>query len=331
MFFKKTAIALISVISLTFQSFNVFAEDVIIGGESIGIKLNYDGILITGTYDIEINNKSYNPRSDGYLAGDIIKKINNYPVTSIHDLSVHLKSEIENKHNINLIIERNHQTLSKCLKVQCKKNTFSTGLYVQDGLQGIGTMTYYNPNTHNFAALGHIMSDSYCNKNTNLKNGVVYESSVKKIIPSENGNPGEKIADINDIRIGSIYDNNQYGIYGSYKKSLQNHGQHISTANIDEVKKGEAYFLTVLDGKIITKCPIVITHLKKQDTPSVKGITFEIKDKRFLSLTNGIIQGMSGSPIIQNDKLIGCVTHVDIHNVHKGYGLYIDWMLKNDY
>ncbi|MFR1295322.1 MAG: SpoIVB peptidase S55 domain-containing protein [Coprobacillus cateniformis] len=99
---------------------------------------------------------------------------------------------------------------------------------------------------------------------------------------------------------------------------------------MDEVEEGEAYFLTVLDGHTLTKCSINITKLKKQNEPSIKGITFEITDEKVLSLTNGVVQGMSGSPIIQNGKLIGCVTHVDVNNVHQGYGLYIDWMLEND-
>lgn len=152
---------------------------------------------------------------------------------------------------------------------------------------------------------------------------------LKKFNPSQNGTPGEKVADIGSIQIGTIYDNNNYGIYGQYDELTANQ-QIISTASIDEIKEGEAYFLTVLDGHTITKCSINITHLKKQSKPSIKGITFEITDKKVLSLTNGIVQGMSGSPIIQNGKLIGCVTHVDINNVHQGYGLYIDWMLEND-
>ena len=94
--------------------------------------------------------------------------------------------------------------------------------------------------------------------------------------------------------------------------------------------RDRAYFLTVLDGHTLTKCSINITKLKKQNEPSIKGITFEITDEKVLSLTNGVVQGMSGSPIIQNGKLIGCVTHVDVNNVHQGYGLYIDWMLEND-
>ena len=228
-----------------------------------------------------------------------------------------------------LTLKRQNKTIKKELKFQKKDDQFTTGLYVQDGLTGIGTMTYYNPETHHFGALGHMMYDTSLSSDTTIKNGTVYNSYVKKINPSQNGNPGEKIAEIGSIEIGRLYENNNYGIYGQYT-NLSDQLQTISTASMDEIELGEAYFLTVLNGHEVSRCSIRITDLKKQNEPDVKGITFEITDEEVLSLTNGIVQGMSGSPIIQNNKLIGCVTHVDINNVHQGYGLYIDWMLKND-
>ena len=329
MLLKKLSITLITVVSLILPSFSVFAAEVILGGQSIGIELDYDGVMITGTYDISIDNHKYNPSSDGYLSGDLIVKVNDIRVDSISLLMDTVEKEIENKHSISLTLLRNQKEITKELKFQENNGQFTTGLYVQDGLTGIGTMTYYNPATHHFGALGHMMCDVSLSSDAVVKKGSVYKSYVKKINPSQNGTPGEKVADIGSIQIGTIYDNNNYGIYGQYDELTANQ-QIISTASIDEIKEGEAYFLTVLDGHTITKCSINITHLKKQSKPSIKGITFEITDKKVLSLTNGIVQGMSGSPIIQNGKLIGCVTHVDINNVHQGYGLYIDWMLEND-
>ena len=329
MLFKKLSISLITVVSLIFPSFQVFAADVILGGQSIGIELDYEGIMITDTYDISIDNETYNPASDGYQSGDLITQVNQQKVQSISELMNAIKENIENNQKIILTIKRENHSLEKELKFQKKNDQFTTGLYVQDGLSGIGTMTYYNPENHHFGALGHMMYDTSLSSETVVKNGTIYNSYVKKINPSENGNPGEKIADIGNIEIGNIFDNNHYGIYGEYTH-ISDGLKTISTASIDEVETGDAYFLTVLDGHEVTRCSIRITDLKKQDAPAVKGITFEITDKRVLSLTNGIVQGMSGSPIIQNNKLIGCVTHVDVHNVHQGYGLYIDWMLEND-
>lgn len=330
MLLKKLSITLIVVFTIALQSVQVFAAEVFLGGQSIGIQLDYDGVLITGTYEISIDNQKYNPSSDGYLSGDMITAVNGQKIDSISHLMESVEKEIESNQKIILTIQRNNQELKKELKFQEKNGKFTTGLYVQDGLTGIGTMTYYNPTTHHFGALGHVMSDVSSVHESIVKKGTIYNSYVKKIQPSTNGNPGEKLADIGSIKIGTIFDNNSYGIYGTYEELSENDQHAISTASIDEVEEGEAYFLTVLDGHTVSKVPIRITHLKKQNKPTIKGITFEITDEKILSLTNGIVQGMSGSPIIQNGKLIGCVTHVDVNHVHQGYGLYIDWMLEND-
>ncbi|MFR7591407.1 MAG: SpoIVB peptidase S55 domain-containing protein [Longibaculum sp.] len=330
MLFKKLSIALIIVVTMLCQSVNVFAAEVILGGQSIGIELDYEGIMITGTYDISIDNKKYNPASDGYMSGDLITHVNNQRVNSISDLMKAVEKDIEENQKIQLTLLRNHKEIIKEMKFQENNNKFTTGLYVQDGLTGVGTMTYFNPATHHFGALGHMMCDVSLSNDVIIKKGNVFNSYIKKIKPSQNGQPGEKVAEIGSIEIGKIYDNNNYGIYGQYEQLSRQNQQSISTASIEEVHEGEAYFLTVLDGHTLSQCNIQITHLKKQTQPSIKGITFEITDEKVLSLTNGVIQGMSGSPIIQDGKLIGCVTHVDVNNVHQGYGLYIDWMLEND-
>ncbi|MEG0547671.1 MAG: SpoIVB peptidase S55 domain-containing protein [Coprobacillus sp.] len=330
MIFKRLSIALIVGLSLLSQSINVYAADVYLGGESIGIELDYEGVMITGTYDISIDNNKYNPSSDGYLSGDLIVKVNQKNVDSISLLMETVEKEIVSNNNIKLTLKRNNQEVEKELKIQEKDGKFTTGLYVQDGLTGVGTMTYYNPSTKSFGALGHVMNDVSLSSDTIIKKGKIYNSYVKSVQPSKNGKPGEKIAEIGSVEIGTVFDNNSYGIYGRYNDFNNQDQKIISTASMDEAKEGEAYFLTVLDGHTLSKCSIQITDLKKQDNPSIKGITFEITDKKVLSLTNGVIQGMSGSPIIQDGKLIGCVTHVDVNNVHQGYGLYIDWMLEND-
>lgn len=330
MLLKRLSIALVVGLSLISQSVSVYAADVYLGGQSIGIELDYEGVMITGTYDISIDNKKYNPSSDGFLSGDLIVKVNQKPISSISLLMDVVEKEIGNSKKINLTLRRNNQEIEKELTIQENEGKFSTGLYVQDGLVGVGTMTYYNPNTQNYGALGHVMSDVSLSSETIVKKGKIFNSYVKNINPSKNGKPGEKNADIGSIEIGTVLDNNSYGIYGRYNDYNNQNQKIVSTASIDEVKEGEAYFLTVLDGHTISKCSIQITDLKNQDKPSIKGITFEITDKKVLSLTNGVVQGMSGSPIIQDGKLIGCVTHVDVNDVHKGYGLYIDWMLEND-
>jgi stage IV sporulation protein B len=328
--FKKLSITLVVVLTLCLQITSVSAAELLLGGDSIGIELQYDGVLITGTYDISIDNKKYNPSSDGYRSGDLIMSINGHNIQSISSLMSYIDKEINQGKDITLKIKRDKKILEKKLYYQKINNKYSTGLYVQDGISGVGTLTYYNPDTQTFGALGHMMDD-VAFPHDELDKGHIYHSYVKSIQPSQNGKPGEKIAEIGTIEIGTVGENNNYGIFGKYDKgSIQNNHQTISTASIDEVKLGKAYFLTVLEGHKVTKCSINITHLKQQSQSSMKGISFTITDKKVLSLTHGVVQGMSGSPIIQNGKLIGCVTHVDVNDVKKGYGLYIDWMLENE-
>lgn len=330
MLFKKLSITLIIALTFIMQTTYAYAAEVILGGDSIGIVLEYEGVLITGTYDISIDNKKYNPSSDGYQQGDLIVSVNNQKVTSISSLMEIVEKEIDQSHEIILQIKRKDQIIERKLMYQENNGHFSTGLYVQDGISGIGTMTYYDPKSQTYGALGHIMNDTKLSS-TAIQNGKVYNSYVKRIKRSEDGRPGEKIGEIGTIEIGTVFENNNYGIYGQYNKSQVDNHSMIETASMDEVKKGDAYFLTVLDGHTIQKCKINIIHLKKQKQADIKGITFEVVDQNVLSKANGIVQGMSGSPIIQDGKLIGCVTHVDVNNVHKGYGLYIDWMLENNH
>lgn len=325
MLFKKLSISLIIFVALLFSVSSAYAIDVYLGGQSIGIKLDYEGVLITGTYDISIDNDIYNPSSDGFKKGDLIIKINNQKVKTILELSKCIEQNIPLNKPLVLTINRQGKIIEKELHYQYMNNEFSTGLYVQDGLTGIGTLTYYLPASNTFGALGHFMGDK--ENRPNLTSGSVYDSYIKNIRPSFKGDPGEKIAEIGDVELGKVNDNNQFGIYGQYHSINTNKLDIISTGDKQNVKKGKAYFLTVIEGDEVKKCDIVITHLNLNSKDGLKGITFEVTDKVLLSKCNGIVQGMSGSPIIQDGKLIGAVTHVMINNPAGGYGIFIENML----
>ena len=330
MLFKKLSIALVISISILFSQINVYASEVYLGGDSIGIDLNYNGVLITGTYDIEIDGVKYNPNEEGIAGGELITHVNDQKVETISELMKEIETKAALSQKIILTCKKNNQTKKHVLKLQNKENTLSTGLYVIDGLTGIGTLTYYNPQNNRFGALGHMMYDTSLKVDMEDVKGSIYESKVIRIVKSKSKNPGEKIAEISNLKIGDLDKNNSFGVYGYYDESQINDKVLIETADINEVEKGKAYFYTVLDGNKIEKCEIYITKIKKQTESDIKGITFKVTDKKVLSLANGIVQGMSGSPIVQNGKLIGCVTHVDLSDRHIGYGLFIEWMLEND-
>ena len=319
-------------LSLIFSLGTLYAISVIPGGDSIGINLDYEGIVITGGYAITVDGKSYNPMENGIQVNDVIVKANDTSVQTIAQLTDAIKDSMESNKALEVTLKRGNTTINHTLKMMYDTNTkqFSTGLYVKDCLMGIGTMTYYNPKTKSFGSLGHAMSDVELNDRALIKTGRVYRSRVTGIKKGSENQAGQKIAAISDIALGKIDDHSQFGIYGIYDTNAIDAKDLIETANISEVKLGKAYFLTVLEGEKIAKCDIEITELKPQKSRDQKGIIFTIKDENVLQKTDGIVQGMSGSPIIQDGKLIGCVTHVSSSHQNVGYGLYIEWMLEMD-
>lgn len=328
MFFKKVFLSFTVSLLVLYQT--VFAATLIPSGQSIGIKLNYEGVMITGSYDITVDNQSYNPFNDGLSMNDIITHVNGIKVTTVLELSTIIKDNISNNKGNILTVLTNNSNSIHILKIESKSDEYNTGLYVKDSIMGIGTLTYYNPETNSFGSLGHAMSDLDLNSESLLNVGEIYLSNVTGIIKGSAQSTGQKIAQFEDVIIGIVDEHSQYGIYGIVDDAVVLNSETMETASIEEVTTGEAYFLTVINNNVIEKCFIDITQLKDQSQIDTKGITFVIRDENILQETNGIIQGMSGSPIIQNNKIIGCVTHVSSSDPTIGYGLYIDWMLEND-
>lgn len=307
----------------------VFGKEVYIGGENIGIELDFKGVLITGTYDIKVNNSIYNPSQNDIKKGDFIVEFDNNEINSSKDIISYI-NKLDGSKEISLTLLRDNRQIIRDLYVVNINNTWKTGLMVKDHILGIGTVTYYDPINKTYAALGHEISDSSTGKNIKIEGGSIYDSSVTGITKSSNGKPGEKIATIDKENIlGNIIDNTKYGIYGE-TTSFPNKPITIQTATIDEVELGKAEIWTVIKGNVKKKYEIEITNLKKQDKKDIKGITFKITDEELLNSTNGVIQGMSGSPIVQNNKLIGAITHVIVSDVTTGYGIYIDWMIQTE-
>ena len=300
------------------------AKEVYLGGNSIGIEVINEGLLISGTYDVRDKGKIYNPSvNDDIKKGDILVKVENTKVNTLNEFIDVIKNN--SNEYINVSLYRNNSLIGRKLKlIKDDDGSIKTGIYVKDNLLGIGTITYYDPSNTAYGALGHKMSDS--NSDERLVTGNIYSSNVKKINKSKNGNPGEKIASINkNDLLGDIQVNNDYGIYGEYVNVVKD--ELIETASIEEVKEGRAYIYTVINNNIVEPFEIEITNVKKQNSKDIKGITFKVTDKRLLDITNGVVAGMSGSPIVQDGKLIGAVTHVVVDNVKYGYGIFIDWML----
>lgn len=320
----KFAIVL-SMLCLT--TISAFAATVICGGDSVGIALAYDGVLVTGTYDYAVDSQTVNPVNNDIHPGDLITHINGNKVENISLLANEIQTAIESNKSTVLSITRNNESLQRTLNVNYDQatGTFKTGLYVKDSTIGVGTMTYYDPQNHTFASLGHSLSDQ--DFDLQFAKGTVFESYVKDVVKNSTSKTGEKIAVVEDDKVlGEVVYNNEIGVYGYYYGTMD--GETMETASISETTLGTAYLLTVIDGQNVQKVEIEITELKPQVEAGQKGICFKVTDPAFLEKTNGVIQGMSGSPILQNGKIIGAVSHVNGKDQKVGYGVYIEWMLQ---
>lgn len=299
------------------------------GGENIGIEIKSHGVVVIGGYDVITNNDKYNPSKDSdIIKGDLIYQINDKDINNIEELLDEIKENI-NKDKVTLSILRNNKEIKRELKFinTSKANTFKTGLLVKDRILGIGTVTFYDPETKIYGALGHKLIDNDFSMIADINSGNIFKSKVTGVNKSSVGNVGELLASINQNEIlGNVYANTDYGIFGYYESCPDKDA--LIVASQKEASLGKAYIYTTLDNNEVEKYEIDITSLLKQDKISTKGISFKITDKELLNKTGGIVQGMSGSPIIQDNKIIGAVTHVLIDNVKKGYGIYIEYMLQ---
>ena len=204
---------------------------------------------------------------------------------------------------------------------------YKTGLYVKDSVTGIGTLTFIDPNTKKFGALGHEIEEQTTGQILEIKDGKIFKTTVTGIIPSTDGTPGEKKAEYNPENTeGTVNENTTQGIFGTYNGEITNQKKYkVATPN--EVKTGNAKIMTVLNGDDIKEYNVKINQIIDLKSNN-KNFVFEITDNELKNKTGGIIQGMSGSPIIQGENIVGAVTHVVVDNPLKGYGIFITNMLE---
>ncbi len=315
--YKKIIILLL----LILWPFNVlgYSNYVIPGGENIGIEIYSDGITIIGFYKVE---GKYNKGEPELKVGDKILKVNDKKTSTINELIDEI--DLNLKEEVVLTIKRGNEEKSILFPIIKINDIYKTGLYVKDSLTGIGALTYIDPNTLRYGALGHEIIEKTTNERVEVKMGTIFKSDITSIDRSTNGNPGGKNAKFfYNKQYGNIVRNTDKGIYGTYEAILPD--KELMAVG-DEVSLGKAMIQTVLDGNKITQYAINITKINTNH--ETKNIVFEVVDEELLQKTGGIVQGMSGSPIIQENKIVGAVTHVVVDNVSKGYGIFITSMLE---
>lgn len=319
MFFKKIKLIFISIMLLTMPiNALAYSDYIYASGKSIGINIKLKGIMVVGLYEV-------NGVSPGVIAkinlGDRIIKVNNNEVNSIKEMTEAI-SKSNNKDSVEITYLRNNKEYKTNLELINDNGIYKTGLYVKDTISGVGTLTYIDPGTMMYGALGHEIIDRNTKTIVDIDNGKIFKSSVTGITKSTNGNPGSKNAlYYNDVVYGNINKNTHSGIFGNFSANTDN----LKLYKVSNPVLGDAKILTVIDNDTIKEYSINITKIN--EFKETKNILFDITDTELLNKTGGIVQGMSGSPIIQGDNIVGSVTHVVVDNPEKGYGIYITNML----
>ena len=304
------------------QSLLAYSNYIVAGGENIGLSINNKGIIIAGFYKVGDKYPGYDA---GLNKGDVIKRANDKEVSSIDDFIGAIK-ESDGK-SLKLVYQRGKQNETTTLNLTNENGTLKTGLYVKDMISGIGTLTYIDPESRIYGALGHEVLEQTTGTMINVRDGKIYNSNVTSVEKSVRGEPGAKNANTNSNDVfGDVKENKVSGIFGNYTKEI-NKDNLYKVAVYEDIKLGEAKIITVIEGTLKKEYSINILKVNNDKTDN-KNILFEITDSNLIDKTGGIVQGMSGSPIIQGNNIIGAVTNVVVNNPKRGYGILITTMLK---
>lgn len=293
-----------------------------LGGEPFGIRLFSDGVLVIKVEEKLCGDKEQSPAFEaGIKKNDIIKKVNSENIYSSYDLT----EAVKRYSDLELTIQRNGETHLIKTSPKCDKcGNPKLGIWVKDSSAGIGTVTYYDDNKGIFGTLGHGIYESETGTIMPLYYGEITKANIYDVTKSVNGKAGTLNGYFEDEIIGKAYKNSDVGIFGRMTENQNK--DYIETASKGEVNLGDALIYTTVKG---CEKKAYNIKIKRLNTHSDKGMLIEITDPELLEVTGGITQGMSGSPIVQNGKLVGALTHVLINNVEYGYGIYIEDMMKS--
>lgn len=319
---KNKLLLLILLITMIPINTLAYSNYVIASGETIGIEVNSKGVLVVGFYEVD---NTYLAKDAGFEVGDKITQVNNESVDSISSMVDALEKQTTNEIEFTISRNKEEKTISMALQ-EDENKVLKTGLYVKDQINGIGTLTYIDPETKRFGALGHEIIETTTAQKFEIKDGKIFNATVSNIEKSRNGTAGEKNATYDKTTTAGEIDNNDItGIYGTYQEEIANM-ETMEVGTKEEIKEGPATIKTVIEENKTEEFNINIIGI--DTTSKTKNILFEITDKDLLNKTGGVVQGMSGSPIIQNDKIIGAVNYVIVNDTKKGYGIFITTMLE---
>lgn len=304
-------------------------KSVYVGGMPFGVRFQAGEVSVLRTRSFFSEGKEVSPAAEaGVLANDVIRSINAQPVSSMSDLTDRLK-EVD-KEPITVTLERGPEKISTVITPRKCDETgkYQLGLLLKDSAAGIGTVTFIFPDTLRFAGLGHGICDADTGKILEIPNGYITDVTVTGISKGIPGTPGELKGTLDADKCGKLLRNCEVGVFGIYTDAPTGIAKTVPLADAEEVADGKATILCTLDDNRTQEYEIEIKKIDKGATSKTKNYQIHVTDEALLQKTGGIVQGMSGSPILQNGKLVGAVTHVMINDPTTGYGIYIGNMLR---
>lgn len=308
---------------------------VYLGGNPLGFTMSCDGVIVVAIGSVQTLFGEVSPcENKNIKVGDVISSVNGEKLTSSHDVERILNSSSEQYSKLEIV--RGEEKIEETVMParEATSLTLRLGLWIRDNAAGVGTLTYIREDNLRFGALGHPVSDIDTNTTLPVSSGNVYKCNIVGVTKGSRGTPGElrglflKTGE----EAGNLDSNNEFGVYGTMKQQYlekNNITRKIEVGSRDMVKTGKAKIVCTIDGCTPEEFDIEIVKLSYQASQNKKSMVIKVTDPRLINETGGIVQGMSGSPIIQNDKLVGAVTHVFVSDATKGFGVYIDWMIDN--
>ena len=299
-------------------------------GRAVGIKLFSDGVVVTGLSEVSTQGGPLSPgREGGLRAGDVITRIDGQEVNTIEEVQA-LLAQLTGQ-PITLQVRREGQDIQLTVQpVQNQDGIYQLGVWLRDSMAGIGTLTFYDPQSGVFAALGHGISDTDTATLMPLETGSIMKATVSDVKKGLSGEPGE-LHGVFDLQqdLGALYANTQQGIFGKLEDTeLAQSGKAVSIASRDQVHTGKATILSNIAGDQVEEYEIEILTLYPEKEGDSRNLMLQVTDPRLLEATGGIVQGMSGSPILQDGRLVGAVTHVLINEPARGYGILAENMVS---
>lgn len=301
---------------------------VYVSGEVFGIKLYTDGVMVVGTQRVDTGDSTADPAGDaGIEVGDVITAIDDRPVYSAEEVTSILNENNGLSYTVRLKRGERYKTFTLTPVYSPREGCYKAGLWVRDSTAGIGTITFYNADSGSFASLGHPINDVDTNEMMPLLKGEAVRTEVINVQRAGTASTGSLWCDFKTDTIGTLHENTPIGLYGAFE-TIPETAQPYPVAAKQEIQKGPAQILSTVEGTTPQYYEVEITKINYNKENEQKDIIFKVTDEALLAKTGGIVQGMSGSPMIQNGKLVGAVTHVIVNHPEKGYAVFAETMYE---